>query len=187
LVPPQQHAKRCIADRAGHDDQVARFCGRTPHHFAVRHRAEGCDRDRRRAERAVGVAAEQRTAISLRVLTKAAGKSREPRFIDCRRQCERQQKAERGCAFGGEIGQIHPQRLAADIFRQVVWENMHANNNAVGGQHDVASGRRRNDGGVVDQAEGAGMLGQRPEIARDQAILGRFWRVWHRAMHRLSV
>ena len=64
---------------------------------------------------------------------------------------------------------------------------MHAGNDAVGGQHDVASRRRRNDGGVIDQAESAGMLGERAEIARDQAILGGFWRVWHRAMHRLSV
>ena len=51
---------------------------------------------------------------------------------------------------------------------------MHANNDAVGGQHDVAARRRRNDGSVIDQAKSAGMLGQRPEIARDQAVLGRF-------------
>ena len=51
---------------------------------------------------------------------------------------------------------------------------MHADNDAVGGQHDVASRRRRNDGGVIDQAERAGMLGQRPEIARDQAVFGGF-------------
>ena len=58
---------------------------------------------------------------------------------------------------------------------------MHADNDAVGREHDVASRRRRNDGGVIDQAKRAGMLGQRPEIARDQAVLGGFWRVWHRA------
>ena len=52
---------------------------------------------------------------------------------------------------------------------------MHAGDDAVGRQHEIASGRRRHDGGVIDQAERAGMLGQRPEIARDQAILGRFW------------
>jgi len=58
---------------------------------------------------------------------------------------------------------------------------VHAGDDAVGGQHDVAAGRRRNDGGVIAQAERAGMLGQRPEIARDQAVFGGFWRVCHRA------
>ena len=106
-----------------------------------------------RPGRAVGVAAEQRTAVALRVLAKTAGKSSEPGFVDCRRQREREQKADRGCAFGGEIGQIHPQRLAADVFRPVVGKEMHAGNDAVGREHDVASGRRRHDGGVIDQAE----------------------------------
>ena len=53
---------------------------------------------------------------------------------------------------------------------------MHAANDAVGLEHDVASARRRDRGGVVDKTEGAGMLRQRLEIARDQAVLaGGLW------------
>ena len=63
---------------------------------------------------------------------------------------------------------------------------MHAGNDAVGRQHEIAARRRRHDGGVVDQTESAGMRRERPKIARDQALLGRFWESGIGAMHRLS-
>ncbi len=48
---------------------------------------------------------------------------------------------------------------------------MHAADDAVGGEHEIAARGRRDRGGVVGEPEGAGMLGDRREIARDQTIL----------------
>ena len=50
---------------------------------------------------------------------------------------------------------------------------MHAGDDAVGRQHEVAAGRRREDCRVVAEAKSARMRRQRPEIAGDQALLGR--------------
>ena len=50
---------------------------------------------------------------------------------------------------------------------------MHAANDAVCLEHNVAAGRRLEDGGIVQEREGSGMRRQRPEIARDQVILAR--------------
>ena len=158
------------------------FGGGAPHHRAFRHAAEHGDRDDDRSRRAVGVAAEQRTAVELGVVAQAVGKSRKPVFVDCLRQRERQQKAERGCALGGEVGQIHAQRLAATApaHRR---EKMHAADDGVGREHQIAARRRRDEGGVVGQTQRARMRRQRREVARDQTILGRFWSVCHRATH----
>ena len=51
---------------------------------------------------------------------------------------------------------------------------VHAGNDAVGREHQIASRRRRDRGRVVGEAERARMGRERPEIARDQAIFGRF-------------
>ena len=89
-----------------------------------------------------------------------------------RRQRDRDEKADRLCAFGGEIGQIHAQRLAADAFGRIVGKEMDAGDDAVGLEHEIASGRRGQDCRVIAEAESAGMRRQRTEIARDQAFLG---------------
>ena len=39
------------------------------------------------------------------------------------------------------------------------------------GEHEIAARGRRERRGIIDQAERAGMFGERPEIARDQALL----------------
>src|ERR1700686_2774794 len=86
FVPPQQHAKRCVTDRAGHDDVVARLGGRALHHLAVRYRAEGRNRYRSETRRAVGVAAQKRTIVALDIRARATGKYRKPSFVDCDRE-----------------------------------------------------------------------------------------------------
>ena len=64
---------------------------------------------------------------------------------------------------------------------------MHAGNDAVGFQHEIAARRRRQLGGVINKTQGAGMGRDRAQIARDQAFLGRFRCVWHRSVHRRIV
>ena len=141
-------------------------------HLAVRHRAEGRDRDRHRTRRAHGVAAEQRTTVTVRVLAEPAGERREPRFADLLRQCERRaeirsaarlwrrdrrgSRATPSCAIasGGSSGKkCTPATRPSD------------------GEHEIAARGRLDRRGIVKQTEGAGMLGERAEIALDQAIL----------------
>src|SRR5262249_32851226 len=50
---------------------------------------------------------------------------------------------------------------------------MHAGDDAVGGDDEIESFRHAEDGGVVGEAEGAGVGGERPEMSRDQALLRR--------------
>ena len=121
----------------------------------------------------VGVAAEKRTAIARGILAEPAGEGGNPSLIGSCGQRERKQKADRLGALGGEIGQVHAQRLAADACRRIVGKEMHAGDDAVGGEDEIASGRRRHDRGVVDKTEGARRRSERAEIARDQAVLGR--------------
>ena len=58
------------------------------------------------------------------------------------RQRERQQESRGLRALGGEIGQIHPQRLARDRVRRIVGKEMHAADDRVGRQHQFVAGRR---------------------------------------------
>ena len=48
---------------------------------------------------------------------------------------------------------------------------MHSGDDAVGLEHEVATRGRRDCRGIIEQAEGAWMGGERLEIARDEAIL----------------
>ena len=54
---------------------------------------------------------------------------------------------------------------------RIVGEEMHAADDAVGLEHEIATRGRRDHGRVVGEPERAGVLGQRPEIARNQALL----------------
>ena len=122
----------------------------------------------------VGVAAEQRTAVTLCIVTEAGGEGCDPRPIGSRGQRQRQQKTERLCALCRQIRKVHAQRLAADAVRRIVRKEMYAGNDAVGCQDQIASGRRRQHGGVIDQTQRARMGRERTQIACDQAFLGGF-------------
>src|SRR5690242_4051874 len=50
---------------------------------------------------------------------------------------------------------------------------MHAADEPVGGQHEIAVRRRRESGRIVGKAKRAGMCRERREEARDQPVLGR--------------
>jgi hypothetical protein len=119
------------------------------------------------------------------ILAESFGKRSKPAFLKFLRQRNRQQESDRLRALGGEIGQIHAQDLARDAARRIVGKEMHAGNDAVSREHEVTAGRRRQCGGVIGKSERAGMLGERPEIARDQAVFRRLRIVPHRGSHRL--
>ena len=106
----------------------------------------------------VGVAAVKRTAVVRGIVGKTGRKGAEPCLAEAFRQRHRQQEAERPGAFGGEVRQVHAQGLAADHCGRIVREEVHAGDDAVGGQHKVASGRRRERSRVVDQPERAGAV-----------------------------
>ena len=47
---------------------------------------------------------------------------------------------------------------------------MHAADDGVGREHQIVARRRREQGGIVDQTERAGMARERLEVPRDQAV-----------------
>ena len=73
-------------------------------------------------------------------------------------------------ALRGEIGKVHPQRLARDRVGRIVGQEMHAFDDGVGRHHDVLA-RRFQDRGIVVETERAGIGRERLEIARDQRVL----------------
>ncbi len=172
-VLAQREAERGVADGAGHHDEVALARAGAANHGAVRHGAERRDIDRDGAGAAVGVAAEQRATVMRGVLAQPFSEGFEPIGRQTGRQADRHQEAERRRALRREIGQVDAQRPPRHRVGGIVGKEMHPADDAVGGQHEIASRRRRDDGGVIGETQGAGMGRDRPEIRRDQAVLAR--------------
>ena len=55
---------------------------------------------------------------------------------------------------------------------------MHAANDAIGLEHDVAARRWSNDCGVIHERKGAGVLCKRSEIFCDEAVLTGLLNMW---------
>ena len=163
-------AERGVADGPGDVDHVAGTGAGAHRHRAGGDVAEGGDRQRQRPRRAHGVAADQRAGVSARVGAEAGGEAFEPFRRDARRQGEAQQKAERRRALGGEVGEIDPQRLGGDQLGGIVGEEMHAGDQRVDGDDEVAPRRRRQPRDVVLQRQ-ARRAGERREIAGDEFVL----------------
>ena len=109
----------------------------------------------------------------LGVRAQALRESAEPIVADILGQRERQQETERRGALGGEIRQVHPQRLARHVTSRIVGKKMHAADDRVGLEHEVATGRRLDESGVVGKTKRARMRRQRLKEARDQPVLAR--------------
>ena len=84
---------------------------------------------------------------------------------------ERKEIADRLGALGGEVGEIHPQRLAGDEVRRIVGEEMHAGGEKIGGQHQLLARPRPIERRVVGKRQRAGIGRQRTEVALDQREL----------------
>ncbi len=164
--------ERRIADGAAHEYAVARLGAGAANHSAFRDAAEHRNGNRDWPGRAVGIAAEQRTAEQHGIATQALCKSLQPLLADVLGQRERQQEAERPSAFGGQVRQIHAQRLAGNRMGRVVGKEMHAADDGIRFENQIATRRRREKCGIVRQPQRAGMRGERLEETRDQAILG---------------
>ena len=169
---PQGEAQSRVADGAADAEPVAGPRRLPPQDRAGRHLAEGGHADQSRAAGAHGVTAQQRAAMGAARRAETLGEAREPRFGPVVRQCESQEEAARTGALGGEIRQVHAERLAGDGAGRVVGKVVNAGYDSVGGHHEVVAGRRRQARGVVAQALGAGAA-ERREVARDQRLLAR--------------
>ena len=123
--------------------------------------------------RANGVAAEQRAIV---MSSRPAPSPRAKAFSQASPtpfgSASVSRKPARLRALGGEIGQVDPQRLLRDRLGRIVGKEMHAADNGVGREHEVVARRRRQQRGVVGQAERAGMPRERLEMPRDQPVLG---------------
>ena len=137
------------------------------------HSAERRDIDRDGARAAIGVTAEQRAAIMPGIRTQPARKRLEPTGRQARRQPDGEQETERRRALGGEIGQVDPQRLARHRIGGVFGKEMHARDDPIGREHEIAPGGRRNGRSIVGEIERPRMGDDRPEIGGDEAVLGR--------------
>ena len=87
------------------------------------------------------------------------------------RQRKREQEADGRGALGGKIGEVDAQRLASDGTGGILGKEMHAADDGIGLEHEIAAGRRRQDRGVIRKTERARMRRKRTKIARDQPIL----------------
>ena len=72
-------------------------------------------------------------------------------------------------AFGGEVGEIDPQRLARDRGGRIVGEEMHAGDHGVRRDDEIAARRRFQQGDVVLEPEPGG-TGKRRKKSRDQIV-----------------
>ena len=74
------------------------------------------------------------------VLAERFGERLQPGLLDLA-QCQRQHEAGRRGALGGDIGEVHPQRLARQRAGRISAEEMHALDDGIRGDHDVLAGR----------------------------------------------
>ena len=148
-------AAATVADRAGDIDRVSHTGAAALHHRALRHETEGSDTDGQCAIGGAGVAAQKRDAELLLVARQAIGESRQPVGRDRVRQGQVQKIMRWLRALGRQVGQVHPQRLLRDGAGRIEAEEIHAFGDGVGGDHQVVAGPRRQQRGVVLQAERA--------------------------------
>ena len=73
--------------------------------------------------------------------------------------------------FGGEIGEADGKRLVGDRVRRIAGKKVHAADDRVAGGDELLALRDRQHRGIVKQAEGGGVGGERREIAGDDLEL----------------
>ena len=151
----QLQAQRRIADGAGDADQVARLGRRAKHHPAGRHLPDGGDRQGQRPLRLHGIAAEERAGEIPRGLAQTRRECGEPRFGPARPARRGQQEAGRIGALGGEIGDVHAERLAGDGAGGILGQEMHALDQGIDGEHQIVPRASAQAGGVVLEAQPA--------------------------------
>ena len=152
-VAPQQQPERGVADGAGHHHAVARPWRRrgAPSCRAAPRRTPAIEIVIGPGVRTVSPPSSGQPKCSASAPSPRANGASHASPISFGKR-EREQKAERARALGGEIGQIHPQRLPGDRIGRIVGKEMHAADDAVGREHEIAARGRRDRGGIVDRA-----------------------------------
>src|SRR6516164_8004478 len=113
-LEPLHQAERRIADRAGHRDEIAGTRIEARRHEAFADGTDERDRDAQRAWRSGRVAPDERAGIEPAILGESLEEGLDPIRVELLWQSERHQETERLCALGGEVREVHAQRLARD-------------------------------------------------------------------------
>jgi hypothetical protein len=87
-------------------------------------------------------------------------------------QGEAQEEAGRIGALGGQIRDVHAQRLVGYGSGSILGQEMDALHQRIDGEHEIVVGLRRETGRIVLQAKGA-LTGDGREEAGDQAVFRR--------------
>ncbi len=100
-----------------------------------------------------GVAAGQRHVVVCRQRHPAVAEAIEPAAIRQRRQAQREQRGHRLGAHGGEVAEVHRQRLPGDVGRIAVGVEVPAFDQRVATGDDLVPGRRRPQRRVIADAK----------------------------------
>ena len=155
---PLLQGHRRITQGASDPDVIARLRAVASQCGTLRHAAHGRDADRQRSAR--GVATHQLDAVRIGQCDEAVQKSVKPGCIGLR-QRQRQRAPPRLRAHRSQIGQIHRQRLPADVGRRGLRRKMHATIQGVGGHYQFLARIEPQHGGIVADAQ------QHPVTAAD--------------------
>jgi hypothetical protein len=174
MQPAGEHgeAEGGIADAAAHPHPIAGPRTGAAQRAAWGDMAEDGEREAERPRCRGGIAAEQGEAEFGLIGGEAGGEGGEPRIRRVAWGGECQQIAERHRTHRRQIGEIDPQQLARDQPRRIVRQAMHAGHHGIRRDHQLASGRWREECGIVEQIE-TGRPGERAEMPRDQGEFAR--------------
>ena len=167
----QRQTQRRISETPRNEQRLTGPRRAATHHATHLDLADDADRDRQRARPPVGVAAEEMTAEAVLRRLQAGGEAHQPAGRGRLGEGQRHQIAERPGRLGGEIGDVHRQRLPGDVFRRIVGEEMHALRHGVGLEDQLGAGLGRDQRAVVLQPERARRAPrQRRQHANDRLL-----------------
>ena len=149
-LAPLRQAAGGVAQGAGDPDVLARARAAAQQGLPGRHQAVGGDRHRQRAAR--GVAADQRDTVLPGQIEEAIEEALYPRRIGLR-QRQRQGAPRRLRPHRSEVGEIHRQRLPADVRRRCAAREVDAVVQRICGDDELPPRRWRQQRGVVADAQ----------------------------------
>ena len=147
-----EEPERGVAEGAGHGDEVPRTGARAEHRSPLRDRPEDRHRDGERAG-AGHVPPDDRDPVRAR--TGAEAPRDPPHRRDARRgrERERHQGADGAGAHGGEVGEVHRERLPADVGRGGAAVEVDARDHRVHRHDEVLAGGGTEHRRVVARAD----------------------------------
>ena len=132
---------------------IAGLGRRAPHDFPVRHSAEGGDRNRERSRRAIGIAAEQRAADSAPRPRPGRRERREPCLLDAAGSAIESRNPAGLAPLAARSERFIRSALRPIVSGRIVGKKMHAGDDAVGREHEIAARRRREHRSIVGKAQ----------------------------------